>query len=845
MSANHRTALLALVSVLSLLLFSMLGCNGSDNNTTSFSGTNNVNLTIELANPGQGLTQPAPGIHSVASETPVKVLVSPRGGYVFSGWQLSGDGFLDDPNASVTTVTLSGDAVLMPQLKPEVWMKIQVSPQSCGSTVPMSEKTHSLGQGDMVDLSAEPGTGYYFVEWYAENGCNIADLMASSTTVTVSGDCEVTAQFEEDPVKFSGIVAATAYTATDSGEESAKAKLSWLEAVSSFSASPEEIIYHVYHAESSDLDILYRPDHLVASLPGALETEIEIEPGEKETYFLVVAEDLQGNRNHSRKVVSVVPYQMVFKSGMPPMDLEEVGADKITVSGAEKIVTLYGGDWRFLFPSGKTIIVYGDGGDLLKNVLSVRFDGLSTAIHYYDTQLGQVVESGRFRTSSTFPDLSQLPVQSWRTVSDRADLPDVFIRELESLDRANSSVYVNPAGTVLVTEFRADGATPSKDGLFEGTIPMGNFGNFHYLFDVKLGVENNIEWKNGKIEYFKVVLKGKIRIHGVAKILLNSASSEKWIKEDLIKKKVQLLFWAGAIPIFQEFDFWVDAKLFVDISKESDFNAEAGVKLEKTINIGFEYRPESGWKTISNSEKQIDIPFSLSGSASTNTTLHLTPHFRARFEKSATAEASLFSRSRLHADFTANNTLNDLGFYLTRFDIKNETEMKMECDFSPFGQILKYHFDRWVLFDSQLYSLPELKFHDFLPQTIYVNEETQPHDLPAVVSAEFVDGIHNGLKALWWSLEKLMPDGEMWAPVQESRLLLSDELVHQASIIPNPPPYLFVFDQYTDLFVDRLFETGLYRIMLWGTTKGYLGSLDTRWGEARFRVISETTPDTD
>ena len=185
--------------------------------------------------------------------------------------------------------------------------------------------------------------------------------MASSTTVTVSGDCEVTAQFEEDPVKFSGIVAATAYTATDSGEESAKAKLSWLEAVSSFSASPEEIIYHVYHAESSDLDILYRPDHLVASLPGGLETEIETEPGEKETYFLVVAEVLQGNRNHSRKVVSVVPCQMVFKGGIP-MNLEEVGADEITVSGAEKIVTLYGGDWRFLFPGGKNIIVYGCWG---------------------------------------------------------------------------------------------------------------------------------------------------------------------------------------------------------------------------------------------------------------------------------------------------------------------------------------------------------------------------------------------------------------------------------------------------------------------------------------------------
>ena len=852
MYENHRTALPVLVCVLSFLFFSMLGCSGSgsDDNTTAPHGkTNNVNLTIKLPGPGQGLTQPAPGKHSVVPETAVEVLVSPKAGYVFSGWELSGDGSIDDPDAPVTTVTLSGDAVLMPQLKPEVQMKIQVSPQSCGSTVPMSEKTHSLGRGDTVDLSAEPGTGYYFVEWQADNGCNIADLMASSTTVTVSRDCGVTAQFEEDPVKFSGIVTATAYTSTDSDEETTRAKLSWLEAVSSFSASPGEIIYHVYHAESSDLAILYRSDHLVASLPGVLETEIEIEPGEKETYFLVVAADLQGNRNHSRKVVSVVPCQMVFKGGMPPMDLKEVGADKITVSGAEKIVTLYGGDWRFLFPSGKTIIVYGDGADLLKNVLSVRFDGLSTAIHYKDTQLGQVVKSGRFRTSTTFPDLSQLPVQSWQTVSDRADLPDVFIRELESLDRANSSVYVNPAGTVLVTESRADGATPSKDGRFEGTIPMGNLGKFRYLFDVELGVEDDLKrnWYGyGKVEYFKVVIKGKIRIQGVAEILLDSAADEAWIKEDLMKKKVQLLLWVGPIPIVQEFEFWVDAKLFVDISKESDFKAEVGVKLEKTINIGFEYRPEwpePGWKTISNSEKQIEIPFSLSGSASTHTTLHLTPHFRVCFEKSATAEASLFSRSRLHADFNANNTLNDLGFYLTRFDVNSDAEMKMECDFSPFGQILAYHYDSWVLFKSELYSLPELKIDNFLPETIYVDKETQPHYLPAVVSAEFVDGINNGLKHLWWKTQKLMPDGQMWESLQDSRLLLSDEIVHQASDISKPP--LFVFDQYTDLSVDRLFKTGLYRIVLMGTTKGYLGDLDTRLGEARFRVYSEFEPDTE
>ena len=842
MCENHRTSLPVWVCVLSFLFYSMLGCSGSDNNTTApISRINDVNLTIELDSPGQGLTRPTPGTHSVDSETPVEVLVSPKEGYVFSRWQLSGDGFLDDPNAPVTTVTLSGDAVLIPLLKPEVRMTIQVSPPSCGSTVPMPEKAHSLGQGDAVDLSAAPGTGYYFVGWETDGGCDIADPTAVSTTAMVSGNCRVTAQFEEERVKFSGIVTATAYTSSDSGGETTQARLSWLEAVSSFSSSPEEITYYVYHAESSDLETLYQPEHLVASLPGILETEIEIESGEKETYFLVVAEDLQGNRNRSRKVVSVAPCHAVFKNGEPPTNLEEVGADEITVSAGEKIVTLHGGDWRFLFPSGKTIIVYGDGADLLKKVLSVRFDGRNTAIHYKDIQLDKLVESGRFRTSSTLPDLSQLPVRTLETVLHRADLPDAFIRELESLERANSSAYVNPAGTVLVTESRADGATSSRDGRFEGTIPMGNFGELHYLMDVKLGVEDDIKWKNGEVEYFKVRIKGKARIHGVAKIRLNSESSEKWEKKDLIRKKVMLRYALGPIPVVQEIEFWVDGALYMDISKQSNFEVAYGVKLEKPIDIGFEYRRGSGWSTIFNSENDLDTPFSMSGSAATDTTLHLTPHILTRFYKSATAETTLYSIDKLFVDFTG----DDSSFSLTRFDVHAHAYMKMACDFSPFGCLLVNHSHSLMLFDSQVYSLPELKIDNFLPKIIHVDKETQPHYLPAVVSATFVDGIHNGLKALWWNTQKLMPDGQMWESLPDSRLLLSDALVHQANIIPNPPPYLYIFDQYTDLYVDRLLEIGLYRIVLMGTTKGYLGFLDTRLGEARFRVQSEIESDTE
>ncbi len=836
MYENHRTLMSVLVCVLSFLSYSMLGCSGSDDNTTApMQRANNVNLTIELEDPEQGLTQPGPGTHSVSSETPVEVLVSPRAGYVFSGWQLSGNGYLDDPDAPVTTVTLSGDALLTPRFKPEVRMTIQVSPPSCGSTVPMPEKVHSLGQGDTVELSASPGTGYYFVEWQVDDGCDIADPTASSTTAAVTGNCEVTAQFEEDLVKFSGIVTATAYTSMNSSEETTQAKLSWLEAVSPFSALPGEITYHVYYAESSDLETLYRPDHLVASLPGVLETEIEIGSDEKETYFLVVAEDPQGNRNRSRKVVSVVPCQMVLEGGAP-MDLEEVGAEEITVSGAENIVTLHGGDWRYLFTYGQNIIVYGDGADLLKKVKSFRFDGRNTAIQYEDIQLSQVAESGHFRTSSTFPDLSELPSQTWQTVLGRADLPDFFMRDLESLDRSNSSVYLNPEGTMLVTESRADGVVSSRDG-FQNTIPIGNFGSLHYLMDINLGVKDDIKWKNGEVEYFKVQMTGKVRIHGVAKIKLNSESGDRWEKKDLIQKKVLLIYALGPIPVVQEIEFWVDGALYVDINKQSNFEAEAGVKLEKPIDIGFEYRRDSGWKTIFNPEKKIDTPFGMSGSASTDTTLHLTPHFRTSFYQSATAEATLYSIDKLFADFTADN----LDFYLTRFDVYAHAYMTMACDFSPFGYLLINHSDSLWLIDSQVYNLPELKVWDFLPETIHIDKDTEPHFLPAVVYCKFVDGINNGLRELWWSLEQLQPDGGMWVPVEDMqniRLLLSDGLVYQAAV-SKPPPYRFVFEQYTDLFVDRLLETGLYRIKVWGTTRGGLGFLDTRVAEARFHVLSE------
>jgi hypothetical protein len=70
---------------------------------------------------------------------------------------------------------------------------LTVSKDGEGTTDP-AVGTHSYDEGTVVDLSADPATGWHFVEWQGP----VASSGSADTTVTIEGDTEVTAIFERN-----------------------------------------------------------------------------------------------------------------------------------------------------------------------------------------------------------------------------------------------------------------------------------------------------------------------------------------------------------------------------------------------------------------------------------------------------------------------------------------------------------------------------------------------------------------------------------------------------------------------------------------------------------------------
>jgi TRAP-type mannitol/chloroaromatic compound transport system substrate-binding protein len=66
-----------------------------------------------------------------------------------------------------------------------------------GSTTP-SAGTHSYDDGEEVDLTATPASGYEFVNWSGDTD-TVADVNDATTTITMDADYSVTANFEAAP----------------------------------------------------------------------------------------------------------------------------------------------------------------------------------------------------------------------------------------------------------------------------------------------------------------------------------------------------------------------------------------------------------------------------------------------------------------------------------------------------------------------------------------------------------------------------------------------------------------------------------------------------------------------
>jgi outer membrane protein assembly factor BamB len=87
---------------------------------------------------------------------------------------------------------------------------LTIAPPAAGSVIAPGEGIFAYDWGTVVELVAEAEEGYCFVEWTGDVG-TIADVNAAETTITMEGNYEIAARFEQCPAPGVCFIATAAY----------------------------------------------------------------------------------------------------------------------------------------------------------------------------------------------------------------------------------------------------------------------------------------------------------------------------------------------------------------------------------------------------------------------------------------------------------------------------------------------------------------------------------------------------------------------------------------------------------------------------------------------------------
>jgi hypothetical protein len=151
-------------------------------------------LTISSTG-GGSVTTPGEGVFTYDTGTVVNLVATPAAGYRFDRW--TGDvGTIANVYAAATTITMNGDYSITANFV--AIYELTISSTERGSVIIPGEGVFTYDGGTIVDLSAIPDEGYWFVEWTGDVS-TIADVYAALTTITMNGDYSITANFEEVP----------------------------------------------------------------------------------------------------------------------------------------------------------------------------------------------------------------------------------------------------------------------------------------------------------------------------------------------------------------------------------------------------------------------------------------------------------------------------------------------------------------------------------------------------------------------------------------------------------------------------------------------------------------------
>jgi hypothetical protein len=193
------------ISIFLIAVALITGIAGCDDSHDDGNGGESVTLTVDSTAGGvvtvNNVTILEKLILTFNVGTVVSLNATPDSGYQFVRW--NGDAYaVDNIHASETIITMNGDYSITAEFEipPPVQYTLNIIGPAHGSVITPGEGRFFIyEEGTVVDLVAEPDNGYEFVRWTGDVD-TIADVNASSTTITMNGDYYISAHFREIPL---------------------------------------------------------------------------------------------------------------------------------------------------------------------------------------------------------------------------------------------------------------------------------------------------------------------------------------------------------------------------------------------------------------------------------------------------------------------------------------------------------------------------------------------------------------------------------------------------------------------------------------------------------------------
>jgi alpha-tubulin suppressor-like RCC1 family protein len=175
----------------------MVGCGGSGGG-----GGGSYTLTINSTAGGvvavNNVTIPGTAMFTYDVGTVVSLNATPHAGYRFVNW--TGNDTVANVTAANTTITMNGDYSITANFV--AVYNLTIASTAGGTVTTPGVGTFIYDAGTVVSLNATPDASHRFVDWTG-NG-TIANVTAANTTITMSGNYSITANFEYIPMIAAG-----------------------------------------------------------------------------------------------------------------------------------------------------------------------------------------------------------------------------------------------------------------------------------------------------------------------------------------------------------------------------------------------------------------------------------------------------------------------------------------------------------------------------------------------------------------------------------------------------------------------------------------------------------------